>query len=86
MKLTGNIKIHKSDGVTRQAKCVIVLDNGELAVWDKQKGEPDILVSEDKWERVEREGHSWRQSSYSNVMEEAKERDDVNEDLLEDNL
>jgi len=81
MKITGSVKIHKSDGVTREALGVKVMDNGSLAVWDKKtSGEPDILVSEDKWERVERDGHSWRQTSSQAILEEARERDDVDAD------
>jgi hypothetical protein len=76
------VVIHKSDGVTRRADKVKLLSHGSLAVWDSH-GEcegPDILVQGDKWERVEREGHNWRQTSSKAIMEEARKRDDVDEE------
>jgi len=81
MKLTGSIKIHKSDGVTRPARKVVVMDNACLAICDNEDcEEPDIVVPEDKWERVERDNTSWRQTSPEAIMREARERDDVDED------
>lgn len=76
------VVIHKSDGVTRRANKVEILSHGSLAVWDSEDTDmgPDILVQGDKWERVERKGHNWRQSSAAAIMQEAKERDDVDED------
>jgi hypothetical protein len=76
------VVIHKSDGVTRRADKVQILSHGSLAVWDSHgdNEDPDILVQGDKWERVEREGHSWRQTTSKAVMEEARKRDDVDED------
>lgn len=83
MRLTGSIKIHKSDGITRPARQVEILDNGCLAVWDDDKTkEPDIVVQDDKWERVEREDSSWRHTSPQAIMKEAEERDDVDEDKV----
>lgn len=81
--MTGELKIHKSDGVTRVASKAEVLDDGSLAVWDdKDNDEPDIIVTSDYWQRIEKEGHSWRRSNYKQIMEEAKNRDDVDEDEL----
>jgi len=82
------VAIHKSDGVTKHAAKVKIMDNGCLAVWDtlETQEEPDIVVKEDKWERVEREGHSWRQTSTESVMEEARRRDDVDEDKVAEQL
>jgi len=97
MKITGELKVHKSDGVTRPARRAEVMKNGALAVWDEPRvdankmelikwGEPDIIVSEEKWERIEREGHSWRHTSTKAVMEQARKRDDVDEDEVADML
>jgi len=87
----GKVVIHKSDGVTRRAEKVQVLDNNALAVWDSEDDsegvdEPDIVVKADKWERIEKEEYSWRQSSASRIMQEARERDDVNEEFISDML
>lgn len=84
MYISGELKIHKSDGVTKAARKAKVLDNGELAVWEpniddlpnQHDGDPDIIVSADMWERVEREGSSWR-DNITSLVEQAKERDDV---------
>jgi len=85
------VVIHKSDGVTRRAQKVQVLDNNALAVWDTEEAsvdidEPDVIVKGDKWERIEKEEHSWRQSSASRIMQEARERDDVDEEFVSDVL
>jgi len=83
MKISGDVKVHKSDGVTRAVIAAKVLDDGSLAVWDSDKDkEPDIIVTPDKWERVERDGHNWRQTSTKAIMEQARERDDVDEDKV----
>lgn len=82
------VVIHKSDGVTRRAHKVKILSHGALAVWDShgEGGGADILVQGDKWERVEREGHNWRQTSSKAIMEEARKRDDVDEEDIADIL
>lgn len=87
--MTGNLKVHKKVE-TRRASAVEVLPNGELAVWDSipdsqisyavQQDEPDIIVDEDEWQRVEREGHNWKRTSPEAIKQRAKERDDVDED------
>lgn len=107
MFLTDEIKVHKTDGVTRQCQAAKVLGDGSLAVWDNVPDdeygfaivspgtgfqlvdrrtdeiiEPDIVVGSDKWERVERDGHSWKQTSPAALKERAKRRDDVDEDEL----
>lgn len=97
MKITGELKVHKSDGVTRPVRKARVMKNGALAVWDEPRvdanklelikwGEPDIIVSEEKWERIERDGHHWRHTSSRAVMEEARKRDDVDEDEVAEML
>ena len=48
--------------------------------------EPDIVVDSTKWQRVEREGHSWMYASTNDLMQEAKERDDVDEDEFASHL
>lgn len=107
--LTGEITIHKSDGVTRDAEATAENTSGSLSVWDEipfgfvkivypdgsstpllidertsQIIEPDIVVKDDKWERVQRKGKYWKRSSTSAVIERAKERDDVDEEQVKD--
>lgn len=87
MDIRGNIKIHKADGITKSVVRAKVIQDGCLAVWDEAiDGDPDIIVQSDKWERIEREGHSWRRSHSSNIIEEAKERDDVDVDQVREML
>jgi len=98
MRITGDLKIHKSDGVTRPAKSALVLEDGSLAVWDSIKKDsdgnnlpsaydnPDIIVESEKWHRIEREGHHWKHKSPQALKERAKNRDDVDEDDLPDSL
>lgn len=89
-EMRGNLKIHKSDGITRSADKVKILPDGAIAVWDNidttgfVESGPDVIASSDKWERVEREDHSWRRSSTSNIIQEAKDRDDVDADDVTD--
>lgn len=108
MILTGDIEIHKSDGVTRQASAVKITADSCLSLWDsipdedckfayigessrihlvdeitQEVIEPDVVVKESKWERVERDGHSWKNTTPSALRERAKRRDDVDEDEIE---
>lgn len=83
MLITGELKVHKSDGVTREATRAEVLPDGSLAVWDANEGlekGPDIIVRPDLWERIEREGHNWKHTSSAALEQRAKRRDDVDED------
>jgi len=111
MFMTGDLTVHKADGVTRDAKAAKQDGQGNLAVWDKlpedeyrfavvAQGadfqlvdmrtdkiiEPDIMVQEDKWERVERDGHLWKQTFSQALKAKAKKRDDVDSDAVEDQL
>lgn len=85
MQISGNVKVHKSDGMTKAVSKAEVLSNGSLAIWGTENidGEPDIIVSEDMWERVEREDHSWRRSAKHSYIQEAKERDDIDEEKVD---
>lgn len=99
MFISGEIEVHKTDGVTRQCSAALILDDGSIAVWDilgtddyrlidealvdHETGEviePDVIATADEWRRVEREGHSWKQTSTGALMERAKRRDDVDEE------
>lgn len=109
MLMTGDLKIHKTDGKTRAADGVLETPRGSLLVWDELEKdftnisypgnsptpviidqrdnsaiEPDILVDPDKWDRVERDKHSWKNSTAKGIMERAKRRDDVDEEEVED--
>lgn len=111
MIMTGELKIHKADGVTRTADAVVENTTGSLMVWDDIASgfikvdypggsaspvivdkrdsdliEPDIIVKPDKWERVEREKHSWKQSSAKALVERAERRDDVDEEEVKKGL
>jgi len=86
MQITGEIKVHKSDNLTRAASKVEVMGDGSLAVWDGNTTEPDIIVRPEHWERIEREGHYWRQASPEAIMDRAKERDDVDENEVADQI
>ena len=84
MDISGELKVHKSDGVTKSVSRAKVLNNGELAVWEYENdGEPDIIVSADMWERIERKGANWR-SNMNSLIERAKQRDDVDVDDIKD--
>ena len=86
-EITGQIKVHKTDNQVRNVYKAKILDSGGLAVWDgEDSDEPDIIVSADMWRRVERDGHSWLRSGHNAILEEAKERDDVNEELIKNHL
>lgn len=52
----------------------------------KEVIEPDIVVGEEKWERIERDECSWKKHSTSNIMQRAKERDDVDEEKVKEQL
>lgn len=107
MFITGEVEVHKADGVTRQAEAAKILDNGAIAVWDETPDdeygfavvspgtgfqliderteeiiEPDLVAQHDMWQRVEREGHSWKHTSPAALKERAKRRDDVDEDEI----
>lgn len=86
-EITGTVKVHKSDNQVRNARKAKVMGDGSLAVWDDNiNSEPDIIVSQDMWRRVERDDHSWLGGGHTNIMKEAKERDDVNEEMIRDHL
>lgn len=108
MFITGEIKVHKNDGVTRHCKAAKVFGDGSLAVWDEAPDdefgfavvspntgfqlvdkrteeiiEPDIMVQSNRWERIEREDHSWKQTSSAALRKRAERRDDVDEDQID---
>jgi len=48
--------------------------------------EPDVIVGSDKWERIERNNHSWKNTTINSMMQEAEKREDVDEDEVKDNM
>lgn len=84
MDISGQLKVHKSDGVTKDVSRAKILNNGELAVWEYDSdGEPDIIVSASMWKRIERNGANWR-TNMKSVIKQAEERDDVDVDQIKD--
>lgn len=48
--------------------------------------EPDVIATSEQYDRVEREGHSWKMHTAQGLKDLARRRDDVDEEELPDNI